>query len=175
MTSLRFGLAGTGHWAQIAHAPALASTEGVELTAVWGRNQQATAELAAGHRAAAYHNFTAFLAAVDAVTAEAGLADVTHLILHHEGGASSTVTATLSAPENAARFEAYVWGAAGRLAAPGNEPDRVAALRTALVELAANARSGQIRHACDVWFGREVGRVLTEAQRQLDAERSGPA
>jgi len=116
----------------------------------------------------------ASLGPVTAITAEAGLADVTHLILHHEGGASSTVTATLSAPENAARFEAYVWGAAGRSAAPGNDPDRVAALRTALAELAANARSGHFRHACDVWFGREVERVLTEAQRQLDAKRSGP-
>jgi len=42
---LRFGLAGTGYWAQVTHAPALAATEGVELTAVWGRNPQA----AAGH------------------------------------------------------------------------------------------------------------------------------
>ena len=48
---LRFGLAGTGHWARIAHAPALASTEGVELAAVWGRNPQAAAELAAGYQA----------------------------------------------------------------------------------------------------------------------------
>ncbi len=35
---LRFGLAGTGYWARITHAPALASTAGIELAAVWGRN-----------------------------------------------------------------------------------------------------------------------------------------
>jgi predicted dehydrogenase len=301
MTSqpLRFGLAGTGHWARIAHAPALASTEGVELAAVWGRNPQATAELAARYQAAPHHDVAAFLAAVDAVcfavppdvqapmatqaaragkhlllekpvalsdevadglaeaigqagvasvvfftqrftpemrawlaeatarggwsggisawlgsalreanpfntpwrndrgglwdvgphivsllwaslgpvtsvTAEAGPADVTHLILHHQGGASSTATVTLSAPEAAAGFEAYLWGSHGRSAAPGNSPDQVAALRTALTELAANVRSGQVRHACDVWFGRDVGRVLTEAQRQIDARRAGP-
>lgn len=34
---MRFGLAGTGHWARVAHAPALASTPGVSLDAVWGR------------------------------------------------------------------------------------------------------------------------------------------
>jgi predicted dehydrogenase len=34
---LRFGLVGTGHWARITHAPALASTAGIELAAVWGR------------------------------------------------------------------------------------------------------------------------------------------
>ena len=69
MTSqpLRFGLAGTGYWARIAHAPALASTEGVELAAVWGRNPQATAELAAEYQATPYHDVAAFLAAVDAV------------------------------------------------------------------------------------------------------------
>ena len=38
---LRFGLVGTGHWARITHAPALASTDGVELAAVWGRNRDA--------------------------------------------------------------------------------------------------------------------------------------
>jgi len=302
MTSqpLRFGLAGTGHWARIAHAPALASTEGVELAAVWGRNPQATSELAASYQAAPYHDVSGFLADVDAVcfavppdvqapmatqaaragkhlllekpialsdaaadglaeaigqagvaslvfftqrftpemrawlsevtarggwtggvsawlgsalregnafntpwrndrgglwdigphivsllwaslgpvtavTAEAGPGDVTHLILHHQDGASSTATVTLSATEEAAGFEAYVWGEYGRLAAPGNSPDQVAALRTALTELAANARTGQVRHDCDVWFGRDVGRVLTEAQRQLDARRAGPA
>jgi len=32
--SLRFGLVGTGHWARITHAPALASTNGIDFTAV---------------------------------------------------------------------------------------------------------------------------------------------
>ena len=45
---LRFGLVGTGYWARIAHAPALASTEGIEFAAVWGRDGTAAAELAAG-------------------------------------------------------------------------------------------------------------------------------
>jgi hypothetical protein len=44
----------------------------------------------------------------------------------------------------------------------------VTALRTALTELAANARSGQTAHPCDVHFGREVGRVLADAQHQAE-------
>jgi predicted dehydrogenase len=67
LTPLRFGLAGTGHWASLVHAPALASTGGIELTAVWGRNPAAASELAASHGAAGYDDFDAFLAAVDAV------------------------------------------------------------------------------------------------------------
>jgi predicted dehydrogenase len=295
---LRFGLAGTGYWAQITHAPALASTEGVELTAVWGRNPQAASGLAAEYQATAHHDVAAFLSAVDAVsfavppdvqaamaaraaragkhlllekpvalseeaaddlveaveqagvasvvffthrfrpdvrawlaevesrggwagavsawlgsalresdpfntpwrrdkgglwdigphvvsllwaslgpvmsvTAEAGPADVTHLILRHRDGATSTTTVTLSATEAAAGFEAYLWGESGRLAAPGGGDDPVTALRTALGELVANARAGQTRHPCDVWFGRDVGRVLAEAQRQIDARYEG--
>jgi len=295
---VRFGLAGTGYWARVTHAPALRSTAGVELAAVWGRNPQAAADVAAGCRATPYHDLSAFLAAVDAVslavppdvqaaiatqaaragkhlllekpvalteaaadglveaveragvasvvfftnrfqpdvrawlaevearggwaggasawlgsalresspfntpwrrdkgglwdvgphmvsllwaslgpvtsvTADSGLADVTHLVLHHEGGATSTTTLTLSAAEAAAGFEVYVWGESGRLAAPTGSVDRVTALSTALGELAANARAGQTGHPCDVRFGRDVGRVLAEAQRQIDARRAG--
>jgi predicted dehydrogenase len=64
---LRFGLVGTGFWARIAHAPALASTEGIELAGVWGRNQQAAADLATAHHATAYEDIDALLAAVDGV------------------------------------------------------------------------------------------------------------
>jgi len=295
---VRFGLAGTGYWARVTHAPALRSTAGVELAAVWGRNPQAAAGVAAEYRATPYHDLSAFLAAVDAVcfavppdvqaaiatraaragkhvllekpvalteaaadglveaveragvasvvfftnrfqpdvrawlaevearggwaggasawlgsalresspfntpwrrqmgglwdvgphvvsllwaslgpvtsvTADAGLADITHVVLHHEGGATSTTTLTLSATEAAAGFEVYVWGESGRLAAPIGSVDRVTALSTALGELAANARAGQTGHPCDVRFGRDVGRVLAEAQRQIDARRAG--
>jgi predicted dehydrogenase len=294
---MRFGLVGTGYWAHIAHAPALAVTEGVELAAVWGRNPQAAAELAAEYQARPYDDVPAFLAGVDAVsfavppdvqapiatqaaragkhlllekpialteeaadglveaveqagvasvvfftlrflpetrawlaevearggwtggvsawlgsamresnpfntpwrrdkgglwdvgphvisllwaslgpvtsvTADAGPADVAHLVLHHRGGATSTTTVTLSATEAAAGAEGYVWGESGRLTIPFGRVDPVAALSTALGELAANARAGRTRHPCDVRFGRDVGQVLAEAQRQLDARRA---
>ncbi len=116
----------------------------------------------------------ASLGAVTAVTAEAGAADVTHLILHHAGGASAAVTVTLSAPESAAVARLELWGPAGRSAAPLETDQPTAPLRTALAELAANARAGQLSHPCDVQFGRSVGQVLADAQHQLDA-RCQPA
>jgi predicted dehydrogenase len=67
MSSLRVGLAGTGHWAQIVHAPALASTDGIELAAVWGRNKQAAAVIAGRHGCVRLDNFEDLLAGVDAV------------------------------------------------------------------------------------------------------------
>jgi predicted dehydrogenase len=295
---LRFGLVGTGYWARITHAPALSSTLGVELTAVWGRNRRAAGNLAAEYQATPHHDLTAFLAGVDAVcfavppdvqapiamqaaragkhlllekpvalseaeadglveaveragvasvvfftqrfqpdvrawlaevearggwagsvsawlgsalresnpfntpwrqdrgglwdvgphmisllwaslgpvtsvAAEPGPADVAHLVLRHRGGATSTTTVTLSAAEAAAGFEAYVWGESGRLAAPEGSADPVTTLGIALGELAAHARAGQVQHPCDVRFGRDVGRVLAQAQRQIDAKRAG--
>ncbi len=293
---LRFGLAGTGYWARITHAPALASTAGIELAAVWGRNVEAAAALAGSYHCAWYDNFDDFLASVDAVafaippdiqaelavraaragrhlllekpiatteqaadgmaravqdagvasvvfftarfqadvrawlasvaehrwsggtavwlgsalaerspfntpwrrekgglwdlgphlvsllwaslgpvtavTADAGTGDVTHLILHHKGGASSAVAVTLCAPEAADGSDVWLWGEAGRTRAPGETDQPVGALRLALAELAANARSGQPRHDCDVLFGRAVGLILADAQRQVDARAS---
>ena len=292
--SLRFGLVGTGYWARITHAPALASTDGIEFAAVWGRNRDAAADLAAQHGAGGYDDMSAFLSAVDAVafavppdvqaaiaaraalagkhlllekpvaateaaagalveavdeagvasvvffthrfqpdvrawlasvgerggwaggvsvwlgsalqesspfntpwrndkgalwdlgphvisllwaalgpvssvTADAGPADVTHLVLHHLGGATSTATVTLSAPEGLPGLDLYVWGTAGTSCVPTRAIDPVAQLRTALTELADNARSGRTDHPCDVRFGRAVGHVITDAERQIAA------
>jgi predicted dehydrogenase len=115
----------------------------------------------------------AVLGPVTSVTAEAGPEDVTHLVLHHQGGPSSVVTVTQSGGEAARGFEAYVWGAAGQSDAPALARDPVVPLRTALTELAQNVRSGQTHHPCDVRFGRGVGRVLAAAQRQLDERNAG--
>ena len=114
----------------------------------------------------------AALGPVTAVTADAGPADVSHLILHHAGGTSSTITVSQNGGEAAAGFEAYLWGPAGRSAVPAEETDPLPPLRTALGELAGNIRSGQVAHPCDAGFGRDVGHVITEAQRQIDARKS---
>ena len=291
--SLRFGLAGTGYWAQVAHARALASAPGIEFAAVWGRNIEAAASLAAEHRITAQVDFEAFLADVDAVAfsvppdvqselavraaqagkhlllekpvalteaaaealakavqgagvasvvfftcrfqpdisawleelattggwqgasalwlgsaysqaspfntpwrqakgglwdlgphtlslvwailgpvqsviADAGRGDLTHLVLHHQGGTTSTVTVTLGAPEPADGFDLRVWGERGRSVMPPLADDPVVALRTALTELVNSARSPGLSHPCDVEFGLAVTRVLERAQRQLD-------
>lgn len=298
---MRFGLVGTGYWAKITHAPALASTPGAELVAVWGRNPAAAAALAAEHGATAYKDFGAFLDNVDAVafavpphvqaplairaaeagkhlllekpialsaadadklvaaveearvssvvfftwrfnteirawltdeqarggwagegwsggaatwlgtslqednpfntpwraekgaiwdlgphlvgmlwaclgpvtevTAVPGKADVAHLVLRHSSGATSTVTTTQSAPEAAAGVTLFVWGAAGRSLMPAELVDPVAALRTAAAELTAAAAAGHVTHPCDVRFGRDITKVLAEAEAQLTRSR----
>jgi predicted dehydrogenase len=298
---MRFGLVGTGFWARITHAPALASTQGAELAAVWGRDQAAAATLAAEHGATAFDDFGAFLDGVDAVdfsvpphvqaplairaaqagkhlllenpvalsvadadklaaavaaagvasvvfftwrfnpeirawltdeqarggwsgdgwgggvaiwlgtslaegnpsntpwrqekgalwdlgphlvgmlwaclgpvagvTAIGGKGDLTHLVLRHRSGATSTVTTAQDAPEAAAGTTVFVWGQAGRSIMPADPVDAVAALRTATAELIAGAAAGRLTHPCDVRFGRDITRVLAEAETQL----SGPS
>lgn len=289
---LRFGLVGTGYWARVTHGPALASTDGVEFAAVWGRSPEAAQALAAAHQVTPYQDLDAFLANVDAVafavppdiqapiatraadlgkhlllekpiatsdegadaltaavdrakvaslvfftarfqpeirdwlaqaskqqgwqggaatwlgtalhesspyntpwrrdkgglwdigphmvallwaslgpvhsvTADAGAADITHLVLHHESGTTSTITATLSAAPAAAVAELFLWGEHGRSAAPMKTVKALPALRIALAELVGNVASGQVSHPCDVHLGRAVGRVLASAQHQL--------
>ena len=296
---MRFGLVGTGHWAKITQAPALASLPGSTLSAVWGRNVDAAGALAAEYGATAFPDVGMFLDAVDAVafavppnvqaplairaaeagkhlllekpialtlddadklvaavdasgvasvvfftlrfsteirawladqharggwsgggwsggvavwlgsalqpdspfntpwrrekgglwdlgphvlsllwaclgpvtsvSAVAGAADVTHLVLGHESGASSTATVTLSAPPAASGNNLFVWGEAGRSVMPSTRFDTVQALRTAASELVASASMARPEHPCDVSFGREVLRVLAAAQTQLDA------
>jgi predicted dehydrogenase len=297
MRPLRFGLVGTGYWARIAHAQALATTGGVKFTAAWGRNPEAVNDLARGYGVSAHHDFDAFLDEVDAVafavppdvqgdlavraasrgkhlllekpvaltsadadalvaaiddvgvaalvfftsqfqadvrswladvagrgdwaggsavwlgsalteaspfntpwrrdkgglwdiaphliallwaslgpvvsvTAEPGQGDVAHLVLRHIGGASSALTVTLAAPEAAEFLELFLWGPAGRSVAPTESGDPVAPLRTALTELADCAGSGRRDHPCDARFGRDVTRVIAEAQRQISARTS---
>jgi len=298
--ALRFGLVGTGHWARVTHAPALATAPGIEFAAVWGRNLPAAAALAAYSGAVAHRDFDAFLADVDAVafsvppdvqselavraatagkhlllekpvaltvdaadtlvdavdaagvgsvvfftaqfqpdirtwlaeisragewaggtarwlgsvyspaspfdtpwrrdkgglwdlgphavallwailgpvesvTADAGRGDLTYLVLHHEGGATSSVTLTLGAPEAADSYRLEVWGERGVAAMPALGADAIASLHVALAELAENARSGGPAHACDVRFGADVTRVLAAAQQERDALRARPA
>ena len=113
----------------------------------------------------------ACLGPVTSVTAVAGGTDVTHLVLRHSGGASSAASVTLSAPQAAAGTSLFVWGEAGRSVMPATPSDPADALRVAARELVASAESGR-PHACDARFGRDVVKVLAEAQAQLEAGRN---
>lgn len=64
---LRFGLIGTGFWAETVHAPGLASHPGTELIGVWGRDQGKAATLAAQYGAQPFSDLDGLIGAVDAI------------------------------------------------------------------------------------------------------------
>src|SRR4029453_3217999 len=67
MAALRFGVLGTGYWAQEAHATALAAHPDAELAAVWGRDPARTDAAAARFGVAGHTDLDRLLAEVDAV------------------------------------------------------------------------------------------------------------
>jgi len=64
---MRFGLLGTGYWAEHTQAAALVAHDGVEFVGVWGRDPAKVAALAGQQGVGAYDTVDALLADVDAV------------------------------------------------------------------------------------------------------------
>jgi predicted dehydrogenase len=65
--SVRFGVIGTGFWAETRHAAGLAANPDVELVAVWGRDPSKAAAVADRHGATAFVDLDALFEQVDAV------------------------------------------------------------------------------------------------------------
>jgi predicted dehydrogenase len=107
------------------------------------------------------------LGRVAEVAAVAGAGDLVHLVFGHESGATSTASTTLRAPAAAAGMEVGLWGPAGVATLPPQSGSSADCLRVAARELIEEVASGRRSHPCDVHFGREVVRVLAEAEQVL--------
>jgi predicted dehydrogenase len=64
---MRFGVLGTGHWATVTQAAALATHPSATLAGVWGRNPEKAKDLGDRYGVPAYADVDALLADVDAV------------------------------------------------------------------------------------------------------------
>jgi predicted dehydrogenase len=64
---VRFGVLGTGHWARVVHATALAGHPTATLAGVWGRDLEKAKSLGAEFDVPGYSDLDALLAEVDAV------------------------------------------------------------------------------------------------------------
>jgi len=110
---------------------------------------------------------TAALGPVTAIRAVSGAGDLTHLVMRHSSGATSTASVTHMAPRAASGYECTVWGEAGVSSVPPRADGvAVPALAVAATELATAAVSGT-PHPLDVRFGARVVELLAEAQSQL--------
>src|SRR6266540_3225010 len=107
------------------------------------------------------------LGAVEHVTAASGLGDTGHLILGHRGGATSTLSLSLTAPQAATTTRFAVHGVAGWSEVPSGGRTVVQAFGEAISQLDGMVATGSTDHPCDVRFGAEVVAVLDAAERVL--------
>ncbi|MFD4555161.1 Gfo/Idh/MocA family protein [Streptomyces sp. NPDC058469] len=98
-----------------------------------------------------------------------GPGDTALLVLDHVGGASSTLTLSLTAPTAAAGATVELRGAAGVTSLPDSSGNAVSALVRAADALSEAVRTGR-PHACDAVFGQRVTEILAEAEAMVDGE-----
>ncbi|MET9256311.1 Gfo/Idh/MocA family oxidoreductase [Streptomyces sp. NPDC003717] len=99
-----------------------------------------------------------------------GPGDTVQLVLDHAGGASSSLTLSLTAPPAAAGAAVELRGEAGVRLLPESGQGPVPALGRAADALLAAARTGR-PHPCDAGFGLRVTEVLEAAGTLLDDGR----
>lgn len=116
----------------------------------------------------ALSNLTLMLGPIERLTAVGGGGDLVHLVLSHEGGATSTASVSLFAPPDGTDFETGLWGEHGTRLRPMDKIPGKEALAIAATELVAAAETGE-PHPVDLRLGVRVVELLAEAQRQLDA------
>ncbi|QOC90546.1 Gfo/Idh/MocA family protein [Micromonospora craniellae] len=104
------------------------------------------------------------LGRVTRVTAADGPGGLVHLLLTHEGGATSTVALTLDAPPEAVAAEFTLYGDNGVEQLPEPSGSTATAFGVAVDQLLAEVDGGTRDHRCDVRFGREVVAVLAAAE-----------
>jgi hypothetical protein len=101
------------------------------------------------------------------VTAGTGLGDTVHLVLGHDGGASSILTLSQTVPAAAEGRSFRLYGPQGRSAVPPFELAHLVALDEAIRQLVAMVAVGVATHPCDVRLGRDTVAVLDAAERFL--------
>jgi predicted dehydrogenase len=107
--------------------------------------------------------------AVDGALADAF--GTVRVLLRHDGGGSSALTLSLSAPPDATTTQVRVMTADGWSSAPEPRLGSAQLLGRAIGQLAAIVRDGASAHPLDAAFGAQVVGVLAEAEALLDLSR----
>jgi len=106
------------------------------------------------------------LGPVDRVVAERGRGDTVTVLLHHESGAASTMSLSLTAPPGSRGNSWQVFGQDQQTSMPESTTSPVEAMGACISEL-LTGQPGRWQHPCDVHFGREVVRILAAADMFL--------
>jgi predicted dehydrogenase len=108
------------------------------------------------------------LGRVTTVTGARGEGDLVHVVLGHEGGATSVMSLCMTMPSADERVGWEFYDLHGWHAHPDRERDVDEAYSRALSELVVNIAAKETRHRCDVRFGRDVVEVLSRCQAAVD-------
>lgn len=106
---------------------------------------------------------------VTGVTAVRTEPDLTHLVLRHTSGASSSAALSLSAPRQGSGTVVQLNGEHGTASLPAERGAPVAAFEAAIDGLLEAVRTGR-PHDCDVRFGARLTEILADAEAQVAAE-----
>jgi predicted dehydrogenase len=113
----------------------------------------------------------ATLGPVTHVLADRGLGDTVTILLHHQSGASSTMSLSLTAPPGSLGSAWQLFGKHRQTSMPEATTTPAAAMGACISTLLTE-QPGRWRHPCDVSFGRDVVTILQAAdvflQRPLE-------
>jgi len=116
------------------------------------------------------------LGPVTHVIADRGLGDTVTVVLHHESGAASTMSLSLTAPPGSRGTGWQLFGQDRQTSMPEATTSALEAMGACITEL-LTSQPGRWHHPCDVNFGRDVVKILQAAdaflQRPLDSRVSG--
>jgi predicted dehydrogenase len=101
-----------------------------------------------------------------------GRGDLVHVVLTHDGGATSLMSLCMTMPAGAERVEMEFYDGHGWHRRPEQERDVDEAYANALTELLANIAAGETAHRCDVRFGRDVVEVLARCEDVVGRDRT---
>ena len=102
------------------------------------------------------------LGPVTHVIADHGLGDTVTIVLHHQSGAASTMSLSLSAPPGSLGSTFQLFGEHRQTSMPEATTTAVQAMGACISALLTE-QSGRWQHPCDVHFGRDVVSILQAA------------
>jgi len=115
------------------------------------------------------------LGPVTHVIADQGLGDTVTVVLHHESGAASTMSLSLTAPPGSRGTSWQLFGQDRQTSMPDASTSPLEAMGACITELLTD-QPGRWHHPCDAHFGRDVVKILQAAdaflQRPLDSRVS---
>lgn len=105
----------------------------------------------------------------DVLSARRGTPDLTHLVLAHENGVTSTASLSLAMPLDPPTVDVSIYGPTGRRTLPAPTTPTLDCYANLLTDLTAMIHSGRYEHRCDINRGLHLQRLIDKAEKLVKA------